>query len=293
MKNRQFKKGIFLFIAMVLSNFYAYSQDAETINSANNYYESGVFNYSHANYNNAIAAFNNCNSLIPNPTTWYYLGLCYKRKSDWTNALNAMDNALAFTTPRLPQKFKEDAYDTQKEAQDALKGVILNSVSGQALSRATVVPGKQDNPFPTLLRHLQQHIFKIINDRIILPGMGVRNENQTIGDFCCTGETATILREGDIPVGYIYFYGSVPATETAAAKLQIFVSAVPSINNPNSDRVKDEIDFDAASELFSNATKSKIVGGLKFTVTILSVRTTERSFFDDGLRIQIDIYPMQ
>jgi tetratricopeptide (TPR) repeat protein len=293
MRNWQFKKIIFLFSIIVLNNFYVYSQDAETINSANNYYESGVFFYSNSSYDNAIAAFKKCNNLIQNPTTWYYLGLCYKSKQEWQNALDAMENALTFPTPRLLEKFKEDAKDTQKKSRDALRGVIINSGSGQALSMATVVPGKQDNPFPTLLQNHQQHIFKLINDRIILPGMGVRNENQTIGDFCCTGETATILREGNIPVGYIYFYGVVHATATAAQKLQILVSAVPSISNPNSDRVKDEIDFDAARELFNNATKSKIVGSLKFTVTILSVRTTGQSFFDDGLRIQIDIYPVQ
>lgn len=293
MKSWQFRESIFLFSIIVFSNFPASSQDAETIDKANSFYQSGVFYYSHGSYDNAVTAFISCNNLIPNPTTWYYLGLCYKIKKLWTNALNAIDNALAFKNPKLPQKFKADADYIQKMSQDFLNGVVINSGSGEALSRAIAVPARQDNPFLSMLRPPQQHTFKIINDRIVFPGMGVRNDNQTIGDFCCTGETATILREDNIPVGYIYFYGSGPSTQPEVVKFYILVSAVPTISSPYSERVKDEIDFDAASELFNNAKKSKIVGGLKFTVTILSVKTTGRSFFDDGLSIQVDIYPVQ
>jgi hypothetical protein len=35
----------------------------------------------------------------------------------------------------------------------------------------------------------------------------VRNNNDTIGDFCCTGETATIRTAQGTPAGFIYFYG--------------------------------------------------------------------------------------
>jgi hypothetical protein len=35
----------------------------------------------------------------------------------------------------------------------------------------------------------------------------VRNNNDTIGDFCCTGETTTIRTAQGTPAGFIYFYG--------------------------------------------------------------------------------------
>jgi hypothetical protein len=37
------------------------------------------------------------------------------------------------------------------------------------------------------------------------PGAGIRNNNETIGDFCCTGETATLRTAQGAPVGFIYF----------------------------------------------------------------------------------------
>jgi len=39
------------------------------------------------------------------------------------------------------------------------------------------------------------------------PGAGKRNNNGTIGDFCCTGETTTIRTAQGAPIGFIYFYG--------------------------------------------------------------------------------------
>src|SRR5690242_16559938 len=38
------------------------------------------------------------------------------------------------------------------------------------------------------------------------PGDGQKNNNRTIGDFCCTGETAIIQTSSGSPLGYIYFY---------------------------------------------------------------------------------------
>jgi hypothetical protein len=35
------------------------------------------------------------------------------------------------------------------------------------------------------------------------PGAGERNNNGTIGGFCCTGETATVRISQGAPVGYI------------------------------------------------------------------------------------------
>ncbi len=286
------KLNKFIFSIIILLSLQVEGQDAETIENAEKFYRSGVFYYSNNSFNNAINAFNNCNKLVPNAITCYYLGLCYKNKRNWSAAMNAMNNALAFEINPLRQKFKSDANRIRQACIDRLNGTTTY-ISGDALTRLPAVPAKNDNPFPSIRRNLPQHQFKIITDRIIFPGMGVRNNNQTIGDFCCTGETATILREGNVPIGYIYFYSSERATDVAAAKFTVSVSAVPSINNPNTDRIQDEITFDAASELYQNATKSRIVGGLKFKVTILSVRTTGRSFFTEGLRIQVDITAVQ
>jgi hypothetical protein len=47
----------------------------------------------------------------------------------------------------------------------------------------------------------------IAEQNLRVPGAGVRNNNDTIGDFCCTGETATIRTAQGTPAGFLYFYG--------------------------------------------------------------------------------------
>ena len=286
----------FAFIILCACMFFtAAAQDSSTIAQAQKFYNSGIFYYSNRSYPNAIKAFNNCNNLIETPVTWYFLGLCYFNRKDWGSAGDAMSKALNWRNPLLAAKFQTDAKQILQQSTDAKNGVqsYTSNGSGEALTRRRVVPTANENIFGPTLMQPTRPLFTISNNRVILPGMGVGNNNQTIGDFCCTGETATILRNDNYPVGYIYFYGTEPATETAAAKFYILVSASPSISNLAAERIKSRISFDASRELYNNATKTSIAGCLKFTVTILSVRTTGRSFFDDGLRIQVDISPVQ
>ena len=44
------------------------------------------------------------------------------------------------------------------------------------------------------------------NWSFVFPGGGQRNNNATIGDFCCTGETMTLLNQNNKPLGYAYFF---------------------------------------------------------------------------------------
>jgi len=65
-----------------------------------------------------------------------------------------------------------------------------------------------------------------------LPGDGQRNNNGSIGPFCCTGQTAIIRRADGIPVGYAYFFSwkgqayKTGADSSTAPDIQILVSAL-------------------------------------------------------------------
>ena len=108
----------------------------------------------------------------------------------------------------------------------------------------------------------------------VFPGGGEKNNNSTIGDFCCTGETATIYNNINSPVGYIYYYDfkdgiNVSNTESIASDFSLLVSATPA--NAEQERIKDKIYF-SISELYRGSTKSLKLGALRFSATILDVR---------------------
>ena len=77
------------------------------------------------------------------------------------------------------------------------------------------------------------------------PGDGQKNNNQSIGDFCCTGETATVQTNMGAPLGYIYFYdfpgGGVlvgDGSRSAAEEFSVLVSGSRDPTRPDSPRVK-------------------------------------------------------
>ena len=130
----------------------------------------------------------------------------------------------------------------------------------------------------------------------IFPGGGVKNNNATIGDFCCTGETATIYNSSNVPVGYIYYYGfsgarNIPGNISIATGFSIPFSGIADINNTSQDRVKGSISF-SASELYRGSTQSTTAGQLNFTATILNARkypADPRYYIMGSVKVKIDV----
>jgi len=68
------------------------------------------------------------------------------------------------------------------------------------------------------------------NRTIEFPGGGTRNNNGSIGPFCCTGETAIIHDVDGKPAGYIYFYDfsgakMIGADRSAASTVSILIGS--------------------------------------------------------------------
>jgi len=130
------------------------------------------------------------------------------------------------------------------------------------------------------------------------PGAGKRNNNQTIGDFCCTGETATVRTAQGTPVGYIYFYdfkGGINTKSGAAAdQFGVLVSGVSDsarLNAGSISRVKSSVEF-AANEMKPGLSRQVVAGVLQFKVTIEDVKFIDEvhtRFWMDSIRIKVDV----
>jgi hypothetical protein len=137
--------------------------------------------------------------------------------------------------------------------------------------------------------------FQLENKSFEFPGAGQRNNNDTIGDFCCTGETATIRTAQGSPAGYIYFYGFsggiTNGKRSAAKRFNVLVSGLSDPAQPASAHVKSSIDF-AADKMKPGLTRKTIAGVLEFTVTIQDVQFLDEAhsrFFMDSIKIKVDV----
>lgn len=131
------------------------------------------------------------------------------------------------------------------------------------------------------------------------PGAGQRNNNQTIGDFCCTGETATIrTTEGKI-AGYIYFYGfsggiNVRPDAAAADQFSLEVSGVTGANRLDSARLgreKSSVEF-SAKEMKPGLSRKVVAGALEFTVTIQDIKFIDEAhsrFWMNSIKIKVEV----
>lgn len=131
------------------------------------------------------------------------------------------------------------------------------------------------------------------------PGDGTPNKNQTIGPFCCTGETATVRTTDDKSVGYIYFYSwngqAVTKTEDGRSfvpDVEIQVSGVADPSKPDSEQIKSSVPF-KASDLVSGATGNTTAGGLSFKVTVqnATLETIDGVLYADmtSLAVAVDV----
>ena len=122
-----------------------------------------------------------------------------------------------------------------------------------------------------------------------LPDDAQPNNNGTIGPFCCTGRTVTITRYDGVPVGYAYFYGwngqaYMCGGRSVAPSIEILVSALSNLTDPNSESRQGSISF-LAKEMSPGASRSARVGALEFKVTILQAKQVNfrgGTYFDMG-----------
>jgi len=139
--------------------------------------------------------------------------------------------------------------------------------------------------------------FNLLTTTFFFPGGGQHNNNGTIGDFCCTGETGTVLTDQRQPAGYIYFYGFPGGglmctvngrTRSSATQFEVLVSGISDVE---SKRAQSSIKF-KAPEMEPGSSRTTIAGGLQFTATILSVEFTDgvRSrYWMDSIIIRVDV----
>lgn len=139
--------------------------------------------------------------------------------------------------------------------------------------------------------------FALSKHTFTFPGDGTKNNNGTIGPFCCTGETATVTKVNGSPVGYIYFYDFADAvnlspTSSAAAKVGLLVSSESS-DSPGSDQVKSELWFDAANAGVGSV-RTTTIGLLKFTATLRRAQLAGGTRYDmSSINIDLDVEPVQ
>ncbi len=137
---------------------------------------------------------------------------------------------------------------------------------------------------------------RLANTSFRFPGDGERNNNRTIGPFCCTGETATIRTNEGTPIGYIYFYDfedavNVSNTKSAAGKLKILVSGSSDFSQADASQIQHQLIF-AAGNSSKGTTRAVEAGNLKFVATLENavVDGNAGTRFDMGsVKVRVDV----
>ena len=125
------------------------------------------------------------------------------------------------------------------------------------------------------------------------PGDGTKNNNQSIGPFCCTGETATITKTDGTPIGYIYFYDfadavNLPSGGSGAGTVKVLVSS-ESTDQPGATQLKSEVSFDAANAGVGSV-RTASIGVLKFTAKLRNAPLNGGTRYDMGsVAIEVDV----
>ncbi len=126
------------------------------------------------------------------------------------------------------------------------------------------------------------------------PGGGEKNNNQAIGPFCCTGETATVASADGQPLGYIYFFGWQgqaynQGNTSVAPSVEILVSGLADLSNPRSPMEKASVLFLASD---GGTRKTVRAGGLSFEVSLeaQSLPFNNQRYFDmSSIKATVDV----
>ncbi len=139
-------------------------------------------------------------------------------------------------------------------------------------------PGKPDGKVASALR----------TDVYELPGQGTPNKNKTIGDFCCTGETATVLTTDGRPVGYVYVFAwqgqaFSAGGQTLVPGLVALLSGSVNVADPAARRDTGSVRFEGAAAT-PGATRTASAGKLSYVVTLTQAN---RRMFNGGWYIDL------
>jgi hypothetical protein len=167
--------------------------------------------------------------------------------------------------------------------------VMIVASSGSRQETSTAPRAAQEKP---------QSRLRLENTMFEFPGAGKHNNNGTIGDFCCTGETATIRTAQGTPIGFIYFYGFSGGINlksgAAADQLSVLVSGISNPARPNAgsiSRVKSSVEF-SANEMKPGFSRQVSAGALQFTVTIVDAQFIDEAhsrFRMDSVKLKVDV----
>ncbi len=151
---------------------------------------------------------------------------------------------------------------------------------------------------------------ELAKSKFRLPGDGIRNENEVIGTFCCTGETAIVLTKDGHPLGFIYFFGFEEGRNTdgrsVAQAISIHVSGLRNLADAHSLDLADSNREDLrgrglvetvirfrAKELKPGNRKSATAGRLRFTVAIKDAELMRLGdtayFYMDSVAIEVGV----
>ncbi len=176
-----------------------------------------------------------------------------------------------------------------------MKYLLLPAVLLIAVIAGILVFSIKASPAPPSIPHAVPPILAFETAAFEFPGAGERNSNRTIGDFCCTGETATVRASQGTPVGYIYFHdfdgGITNGSRSAAIQFGVLVSGVSDLARPNPVRVKSSIEF-SSKELKPGLSRSAIAGALQFTATILDVQFVDEvhsRYWMDSVKVKVEV----
>jgi hypothetical protein len=141
---------------------------------------------------------------------------------------------------------------------------------------------------------------RLVRTSFRLPGDGVPNNNQSIGPFCCTGETLTVRRADGNAAGYVYFYSfeggfNISSNRSGATSMEILVSGLANMANANSPQQQSSVRF-LASEMKPGVTRSTRAGGFVFKVTVAQARLARGPsgvFYEMGsVVVRVDVSPI-
>jgi hypothetical protein len=142
-----------------------------------------------------------------------------------------------------------------------------------------------------------QTTIALTRGRFAFPGDGAKNENKSVGPFCCTGETGTITTNRGYPAGYVYFFdfpggGRNIGGRSVARLFAVGVSGLSRPTDPNSQQVVQWVRF-TADELRRGQSKETQAGGLRYKVSIVSADVTTVGgtafYYMDSVKILVGV----
>jgi len=221
------------------------------------------------------------------------------------------DSRAFINSPTLQANLGLDAdtktFDSLRPAFDAIIDSLVLDLPATSGGKAGPAPDSKNiesgverpSPSPPETQILQPH-FHLAETTFVFPGGGKRNDNGIIGDFCCTGETATVQTDRGVPIGYIYFYrfpgGGFMARvngreRSSAAYFEIDISGILDPARLDSNHVKSSIRF-SARDMKPGSSLQGTAGALQFTVTILDAQFTDDAhsrYWMDSVRVKVNV----